>query len=366
MKNNEELLRLRKEFQTELKQGDVSIRQFVDRRGFTLHNQNLLSLLNVAVMHSLRNGELFDVESLINDFPNFPEAGIRATASRARKVMAESYCPVNDLDLRTIGDGIQLKDESFRDSTGIVYAATSDTTEVPLEVKLMFPIMRPISNQFKTLKKFGHPGISKLIEFGNVSSFEYVVHERPTGKTLKSICKYPAKIPLLNAVKIFMSILDAVDHCHCMGLVFRTIRPEYIWVESDTPVISSFELSPALKGRGNDDSTESSTDFQTVSPVAQDIFSLGVLFYGMLTGINPFRFDRDGKYFRYPSEYRDGIDQELETICLNAISDTPSNQIKSARQFKDLLETWCAGAKRSAEAAPPHFQHKPSNSQKSE
>lgn len=358
MRNNGDWLRLRKEFQAELNQGSITLRQFVEKKGIDLHDRGLLSLLNVAAMHAFRNGEMFDVDSMIRDFPRFSDASIRATASRAQKVMAECYCPLTDLGCRTIGDKIELNDELFRDSTGVVYSAKSSEHERPLEAKLNFPCAGPVPDQLATLKKIGHPGIFPLVEFGTVMNRDYVLQERPRGVTLRSLCRYPAKITQIQAVEIFVDILDAVDHCHCMGLVFRRIVPEHILICKGKPVISNFELALAVKGSISDDSDDPYA--QVVSPVASNISKLGVLFHQILTGIHPIRFDNDRRYFRYPSEYRDDLDPELEKICLNAISDSMSNQFKSARQFKQSLDTWWAGNSHSETTKAPHFgqQHR--------
>ena len=343
MRNNEQWLQYRKNFQSDLDAGKiepVAIRSFVSQHDIDLDHLGFLSLLNLAALHSLRHGKMFDVESVINDFSRFSEASIRATVSRAVKLIAKSYCPVTDFQLTHIDDRITLGDELYRDSSGIVYQATSAELNQNLEVKLLFPGAGPIPVPLKVLKKIGHPGISKLIEFGTVKGMNFLVRERPDGKPLQLLCKYPSRIDIRKCVEIFCKLLNAVDHCHCIGLVFRVIRSENIIVRNQEPIISNFELSLSMNNPGTDDSTDSNLGYEFVSPVAQDLFSLGVLLYEMLTGFHPFRFDSDGKYFRYPSEYRDEIDNELETICLNAISDIPHARFKSARQFRYSLATW--------------------------
>ena len=340
MRNNEKLLQLRKEFYSELGSGPKTVRQFIDEKGVEISGQDLLSLVNVAVMHSLRRGELFDVETVINDFPNQPEAGIRAAASRSRKLIAESYCPVSDLRLQEIDGHIQLGRELFRDASGIIYSAQSPRLAQKLEVKLLFACAGEIPNPLKTLKTNGHPGISRLVEYGTVEGVKFLARESTEGKSLDLLLKYPSSLTLGETVNLFLEILDAVDHCHSIGLVFRKIRSANIIISSGKPVISNFELSPTLSGLSIEESSESVDRLDFVSPVAQDLFGFGELFYEMLTGIKPFRFDKDGKYFRYPSEYREELTGELEAICLNSISDIPSNRFKSARQFSQTLERW--------------------------
>ena len=341
MRNNDDWMQIRNEFLQQLIKGPCSIRKFVREHGIELDNRGLLSLVNVAAMHALRSGNLFDVDSLINDFPNYSEAGFRATCSRAKKVIAESYCPKTDLELSLINGRFRLGDEVARDSTGIVYSASEDV-ESNLEIKLIFPWYGPAPSSLKTLMVDGHSGVSKLVDFGTIERMSYLVRVRPSGKSLAAMSMYPATLDVFETIDLIIKILDAVDHCHCMGLVFRRIRPEHIVVESGRPVLSNFEFSHSLGKPSLDDSSEINSVFEFVSPVAQDIFSLGALLYRMLTGINPFRFDSDGKYFRYPGEYRQEIDKDLERIVLNSISNTPSNQFKSARQFKESLESWRA------------------------
>ena len=340
MRNNKDWTEIRGSFQNELSNGSSSIRQFAENFDVELNELGFLSLVNVAAMHAFKTGKMFDVASLIDEFPKSNEASILATASRARKVIAESYCPKTDLELSSINSHTDLKEEVYRDSTGVVYSAKSNQHDQPLEAKLVFPWSGRTPQPLFTLKSNAHQGISSLADYGTIEGFDFLVRIRPEGKSLASLSKYPAAIEIVETVDIMVDILDAVDHCHCMGLVFRRIRPEHIQLESGQPVISIFEFAPGKIAWSGDESSESNFGHDFVSPVAQDVFNLGVLLNRMLTGINPFRFDSDGKYFRFPREYRKEIDKDLENICLNSISRSASNQFKSARQFKESLENW--------------------------
>src|SRR5262249_55206940 len=82
-----------------------------------------------------------------------------------------------------------------------------------------------------------------------------------------------------------------------------------------------------------------------------DIFSLGVVFYELLTGRRPFRGRTREELLeqitslevRPPRQLDDAIPPELERICLKALSKRASERCATARALADDLRHWQAG-----------------------
>src|ERR1700733_2941448 len=76
-----------------------------------------------------------------------------------------------------------------------------------------------------------------------------------------------------------------------------------------------------------------------------DVFSLGVVFYELLTGANPFRasnrstslFLITSKEAKPPRQTNDSIPKELERICLKAVSKRPTDRYTPGKDFSDDL-----------------------------
>ena len=94
-----------------------------------------------------------------------------------------------------------------------------------------------------------------------------------------------------------------------------------------------------------------------------DIFSLGVVFYELLTGKRPFRGDSPQELLdqiaateaRPPRQVDDSIPKELERICLKALAKRATERYSTARDMADDLQHWlrplCEG-RDPAEAGP--------------
>lgn len=154
----------------------------------------------------------------------------------------------------------------------------------------------------------GHPGIPTLIET-NADNFEdqafklYLVTEAVAGTTLGEYVTKRGPLPLQDAIKFTIALLDIVDHCHQSDIVHRDIKPDNIILRGDDPsdpVLVDFGLS-----FNRDDVAPNATEIAEEvgnrflrlpelapnSPTKRDprsdlTFCAGVLLYAM-TGDNP-------------------------------------------------------------------------------
>src|SRR5262249_39741878 len=91
-----------------------------------------------------------------------------------------------------------------------------------------------------------------------------------------------------------------------------------------------------------------------------DVFSLGVVFYELLTGRRPFRGDSRAELLeqiatlepRPPRQIEDALPKELERICLKALSKRASERYLTAKDLADDLRHFLAAPSAAAPAAP--------------
>jgi serine/threonine protein kinase len=153
-----------------------------------------------------------------------------------------------------------------------------------------------------------HPNIITIHEIGQDRNLYFIVTEFVEGDTLRK--KIGAgKLNLKEAIEITLQIAGALEAAHTAGIIHRDIKPENIMLRRDGYVkVLDFglaKLTEQRKGSGNGNheqlSTETGMVMGTLSYMSPeqasgqevdqrtDIFSLGVVFYEMATGKNPFK-----------------------------------------------------------------------------
>src|SRR5580692_4075582 len=140
-----------------------------------------------------------------------------------------------------------------------------------------------------------HPGVVKTFD-GEERSRLYMVIEWVDGKLLRAILNENRKLPVERAVALTIAICDALDTMHKHGVVHRDLKPENVMVDDDDR-IKLIDFGIAMKEDARRltfvgmNSTLGTPDYISPELVKglrgdqrSDIYSLGAMFYEMLTG----------------------------------------------------------------------------------
>jgi serine/threonine protein kinase len=214
----------------------------------------------------------------------------------------------------------------------------------------------------RALAKLNHPGIVTIHDFGQADGLFYFVMEFVDGLTLRQLLN-ASRIAPKEALAIVPQICDALQFAHDQGIVHRDIKPENILLdrrgrvkvadfglaklmggEIETPMGESAAGSPALTESGKIMGTpQYMAPEQVAHPLEvdhrADIYSLGVVFYQMLTGELP-----TGK-FESPSK-KVVIDVRLDEVVLRALEKNPELRYQQAGEVKTLVETIAADSRK--------------------
>jgi len=146
-------------------------------------------------------------------------------------------------------------------------------------------------------KHLVHPGIMAIYETGEDGALIYVATELVEGENLETNCDKASLLPLKKVLDILAQTADALHHTHENGLVHRNIKPANIMLLKDGTVkVTGFGIAKsvddkqttkkALLGTPNYMSPEQAIGLEIDG--RSDIFSLGVVFFRLLTGELPF------------------------------------------------------------------------------
>jgi serine/threonine protein kinase/formylglycine-generating enzyme required for sulfatase activity len=173
------------------------------------------------------------------------------------------------------------------------------------------------------------------------------------------------------AAELIRQVADALHYAHRHGLVHRDIKPGNILLENDAKAyVADFGLAlkeddygkgPGLCGTPAYMSPEQANGEGHRVDGRSDIFSLGVVFYELLTGRRPFRGDSTEVLLRQivtdeprpPRQVDDQVPKELERICLKALAKKASERYTTAKDMAEDLGHFLEGPKRSFEEGVP-------------
>lgn len=202
----------------------------------------------------------------------------------------------------------------------------------------------------RALAQLSHPNIVGVHDFGQAGAYAYLVMEFVDGANLRQLQRGGHLSPQ-EALAIVPQICEALQFAHDRGIVHRDIKPENILIDTQGRVkIADFGLAKMMRlEAGAPDLTLTRHAIGTPQYMAPeqiekpetvdhraDIYSLGVVFYEMLTGELPI-----GR-FSSPSQ-RVEVDVRLDEVVLKALEKDPSLRYQQASAFKTRVETVAGG-----------------------
>ena len=245
---------------------------------------------------------------------------------------------------------------------GAVYKARQPGLDRIVALKIIPPqtatgpgFIERFNREARALAKLSHPNIVAVHEFGQVNGLPYFIMEFVDGLNLREL-ERAGKLSAREALQIVPQICEALQFAHDEGIVHRDIKPENILLDKKGRVkIADFGIAKILSGGGPDVAiTETGGAIGTPHYMAPeqmekptsvdhraDIFSLGVVFYEMLTGELPL-----GK-FGPPSSRKVEVDVRLDDVVLRALERDPERRYQHASQVKTAVDTIASSA------APP-------------
>ncbi len=205
------------------------------------------------------------------------------------------------------------------------------------------------AREAQALARLNHPNIVTVHDFGEAGGHCYLVMEYVDGVNLRQLL-VAGKMPPEQALKIVPKICEALQYAHEQGVIHRDIKPENILLDKQGRVkIADFGIAkmagtgagqPALTGAKDVVGTPHYMAPEQIEKPATvdhraDIYSLGVVFYEMLTGELPL-----GKFA--PPSSKVQIDVRLDEVVLHSLEKEPSRRYQHASEVKTRVETIAA------------------------
>ena len=270
------------------------------------------------------------------------------------------------IHVRYFGD-YELVEEIARGGMGVVYKARQVSLNRIVALKMILAgdfssaaMIERFQTEAEAAARLEHPGIVPIHEIGAHEGQHYFSMRFVEGGTLtKAMAR--EKFTPRRAVELMAKVARAVHHAHQRRILHRDLKPGNILLDpAGEPLVADFGLAKILERDST--LTQSAVAIGTPSymapeqaaghtkqlSTAADVYSLGAIFYELLTGRAPFRGPTPAETMRQvmevepqrPRLLNSGVDRDLETICLKCLEKNPQRRYGSAEALAEDLERW--------------------------
>ena len=217
--------------------------------------------------------------------------------------------------------------------------------------------VRRFQREALSASSLSHPNIVAMYDVGEDNGLYYIVMEYVEGKTLKQLLKKRGNLTLSEAIDIMLQLTDGMAHAHDSYIVHRDLKPQNIMIQDDGQIkITDFGIAMALNSTQLTQTNSVMGSVHYLPPeqaagkgttIKSDIYSMGIIFYELLTGELPFKGDSAVeialKQMKEPlpdvHKLNPDIPQSIENIILRSTAKNPKNRYNDAKSMHDDLLT---------------------------
>lgn len=219
--------------------------------------------------------------------------------------------------------------------------------------------VRRFATEARAAASLDHPNIVKVLDYGQDGEVRYIVQEYVQGETLKDMIRREGALDYRLATPLMIQIGLALEHAHQREVIHRDMKPQNILITEDMVAkVTDFGIARAssmntitltggvVMGSVHYFSPEQARGGEVTT--RSDLYSLGIIFYEMLTGELPFDGESSvaiaikhlQEFPPAPSYYVAELPRALDDIVGRAIQKNPAARYRSAREFINELDAF--------------------------
>ena len=276
-----------------------------------------------------------------------PQTAAAATPPEAR------FIPPTPGELANAFPQLEILELLGQGGMGVVYKARQPQLDRLVALKILPPaasrdpsFAERFTREARALARLNHPNIVSVYDFGQAREFYYFIMEFVDGVNLRQL-EQSRRLAPAEALGIVPKICEALQYAHEEGIVHRDIKPGNILLDKKGRVkIADFGLAKLLDTEANDLTlTRSQQVMGTPHYMAPeqiekpqevdhraDIYSLGVVFYEMLTGELPM-----GRFA--PPSQKVQVDVRVDEVVLHSLERDVERRYQHVSEVRTDVES---------------------------
>jgi serine/threonine protein kinase/tetratricopeptide (TPR) repeat protein len=216
-------------------------------------------------------------------------------------------------------------------------------------------------------RKVTHRNVIRIFDLGEADGVKFITMDYIEGRDLKSLLREKGTFAPKEAKQIIVQVCNALEVAHAEGVIHRDLKPQNIMVDVQGKVsVMDFGIARSMEMVGGMTQTGALVGTpEYMSPeqakgehldTRSDLFSLGIIFYELLTGNPPYKAEtamatlwkRTHEAARPPIELEPGIPRAVNDMVVKCLEIDRERRYQSVAEFARDLEAWEAGTSISA------------------
>jgi tetratricopeptide (TPR) repeat protein len=248
---------------------------------------------------------------------------------------------------------------------GAVYKARDIELDRIVALKLIRPelarnpeMLRRFKQELILARQVTHKNVIRIFDLGQSDGIKFITMDFVEGRDLRQLLAETGKFPAEEAAKIMLQICRALEAAHTEGVIHRDLKPQNIMLDSNGKVfVMDFGIarSAYLPGMTQTGALIGTPEYMSPEQARgeklteqSDVFSLGVIFYELLTAKSPYPADaplatlwkRMQEKPVPPIEINPEVPKPLNDIVMKALEIQLTDRFSSAHEMAQQLEIW--------------------------
>ena len=285
---------------------DQAVQKLMYNLGLDFERKRMTSKALAVYRHILKAGGFKDVKERIDKLTSIDDT-LTMSAAAAKK---QTTLLLQNGGTRPTLGRYQILQELGQGAMGTVYLGRDPNINREVAIKTVTyadiaphelnDVKARFFREAEAAGKLSHPNIVTIYDMGEDHDMAYIAMELLKGNDLTHYCRKGNLLPFNRVLKLVGTVAEALGYAHSQEVVHRDIKPANIILVDDYQVkVADFGIARVMSSSNTQTGVIFGTpNYMSPEQVAgkkvdgrSDLFSLGVVFYELLTGEKPFKGD---------------------------------------------------------------------------